>query len=161
MEKFLLSTNWALFAFKNSVIALAIGLVMVSCGGGNQSSKKPNDKVVCGDKSYVFRIGEITSDKETNTTTIQLLTDGQRIPVTFSMSNIGGPISQPVISVLMKIIIGNRTIECNDRIGMTNEAISFTFNTLDTPDKIIVYSNDDRKSTVAYDGKTKEVVFVD
>jgi len=133
MEKFLLSTNWVFFAgksvaastatqgaqkvkkmnrafFKNSVLALAIGLVMVSCGGGNQSSKKPNDKVVCGDKSYVFRIGEITSDKETNTTTIQLLTDGQRIPVKFSMSNIGGPISQPVISVLMKIIIGNRTI---------------------------------------------------
>jgi len=143
------------------IVAITAAICMTSCGGsGNQPNKKPNDKVVCGDKSYIFRVGEITSNSEKNTTTIQLLTDGQRISFSFSMSS-SGTMGQPISPVKMKIEAGNRTIECDNNIGYTNEAIYFTFNTLDMPEKIIVYSNDDKKSTVAYDGKTKEVVFAD
>ena len=142
-------------------VVMAVMASMTSCSGGKQPSKKPNDIVVCGDKSYTFRVGEIISDNETNTTTIQLLTDGQRISVSFSMSNFGGPISQPVSPIKMKIVAGDRTIECSDQITLTSDAMFFTFYTLATPDKIIVYSNDEKQSTVAYDGKTKEVIFAD
>jgi len=118
--------------------AMICGVMFISCGGGggNQPNKKPNDKVVCGDKTYTFRVGEIISDKETNTTTIKLLTDGQRISFTFSASNLfGGTIPQPVSPIKMKIAVGNRIIECNNEIGYTSDEISFSFNTLNKPDK--------------------------
>ena len=147
-----------------TAILMAVMISMALCGGNNnQSNKKPNDRVVCGDKSYVFRVGEIISDSETNTTKIQLLTDGQRISFSFSSSDLfsGGTMPQPVSPVKMKIVVGNRTVECRNSIDYTSEAIYFTFDTLDAPDKIIVYSNDEAKSTVAYDGKSKEVTFAD
>ena len=101
-------------------------------------------------------------NSEINTTTIQLLTNGQRVSFSFSASNLFGDSKPQLVSpIKMKIVIGDRTIECSNNIGYTDEAFSFTFNTLDMPDKIIVYSNDEAKSTVAYDGKTKDVTFAD
>ena len=145
-------------------ILIAMIISMVSCSNSNsQSNKKPNDRVVCGDNSYVFRVGEIISDNETNTTKIQLLTDGQQILFSFDASAFlsGGTMPQPVSPVKMKIVVGDRIIECSNSIDYTSEAIYFTFDTLDAPDKIIAYSNDEAKSTVVYDGKSKEVAFVD
>ena len=136
-----------------TAILMAVIFSMILCC-------KPNNRVVCGDKSYVFRVGEIISDSETNTTTIQLLTDGQLIRLLqFKTSN--GGWSEPASPIKMKIIIEDKTIECSNDIGITNKGFIFTFETLDMPEKIIVYSNDGAKSKVAYDGKTKEVTFVD
>ena len=151
-------------------ICLAVSIVITSCGGN-----KPNDTVICGDRSYKFSIGTIICDDEKNSTTVQLFADAQAIKL-----NVSGTLSPDKlfqsIPVRMKIVVGDKTIECNTsgqfqnyRMGGTEngdleymvDGITFSFNTSEMPDKIIVYSNDENKSTVAFDGKTKEVVSTD
>ena len=150
------------------IVVMTIAIVCSWMTSGCESrGQKPNDKVMCDDKAYTFRIGEIVRDGNANTTTIQLLLDGQKLELKGSFSSNSLPGSgrgmnisnfQVVSPVKMDIVVGSKTFKCSNDIMLQGDMILFTFSTSDSPDKIIVYSNDEKKSTVAYDGKTKEVV---
>jgi hypothetical protein len=103
-------------------------------------------------ETYNVYIGEIGKNKEGNTsvTLYGTVCDGKDIG-NFLIQN--GEVWFPV---WMKIVVGGKTIISKHII--VNNSYTFSFETTQMPEKIIVYNKGDNKESVTFDGKTKKVV---
>jgi hypothetical protein len=142
------------------LMTFAVMLCAGSCRN-QKPAEKPNDRVIVDGKPHVFSIGEISCSG--GTTTIELVNDGPPMQVkgSFTLNSLQGGSATPakfVSPIKMAIIVDGQRIECNNDIAFSKTIVKFDFATSKAPDKIIVYSNDELKSTVFFDGKAKRII---
>jgi hypothetical protein len=128
-----------------ALLVLAAALCVTACGGG---PPKPDNQLVVNGTAHTFSIGKVSQNGGVKT--VELLGDGQ--PIKFKGSFSGGAVSF-TSPLKMALETNGQRIECDNDITLQGSNFIFRFNTEAKPDKIIVYTNDDAKSTITFDGK--------
>jgi hypothetical protein len=150
------SRNALLFIIVTTFMLFVTMQCLTSC---NSEKKQPNDKLELNGQTHTFSIGTIRH--ESGKTIIKLLGDGQSIKFkgSFSGSDLSNMEAMSLTSpVMMSIEVNGQTIPCDNDILRSQSDFEFIFHTEKKPDKIIVYSNDEKKSTIIFDGKTKKII---
>jgi hypothetical protein len=100
------------------------------------------------DEAFIVYIGEITKDEKGNTT-VQLV--GDKIRNRALLRN-----GKMVLPVWMDIVVAGKTISAdNCNVG---SVYTYYFETTQNPKEIIVYGNDNKRSSQTFDGKTRKII---
>ncbi len=143
---------------KSVFLTATISLLLVVCMITNAQTPTAEKNTTTGtvkyqNKTYTISIGAISKNEDGNTT-VELL--GKEIGiVSYSGNELAAPFT-PKVPIAMKIVTGGKTIAW-DGVIMDTDVFVFSFKTMETPDKIIVYGNDGNTDNpvVTFDAKTK------